>query len=549
MSETTDVLARLYEATNGAAWIDNEGWLGGGSVCDWRGIDCSNTTASLAGNGAALSTVHNLTLSRSSLSGFITTELGLLTGLTVLSIAFNAVSGSIPSELGLLTGLTGLSMPYNAVSGSIPSELGLLTGLTGLSMPYNAVSGSIPSELGLLTGLAGWRSMHMEEMALSFPPPHEVDVLCQPGTCTGLSGCVDAAESCPSVRVGDKVCSVPARICLGGDDNDGWERWGLSGLSRFDPDCSAFAAAVPSTTDPNRCTACDAGIEAYVALGIFALALVLFGCMALALLLRASRMRPLQFRWWLSTCVILYYHSLNINIVASLNIQWPPVFSEISRVFSLDHLLSLPGVECLVPDGTFSSLGGDTVPILFLLLTIVKFSVVVCASVVGFWKIHRSSGELRDRWVRLASCLLIFMFLSLCRLVDNFSLFLYYAADDGALTSNGMLWLFLLVVVYTILFPLFFFRVHVDAYARGIATGEWNIPASRSSRWESFKIIKIIIKIMTTEIFKRHRNVARRLIFIPRSPDQLETRLELFVHRFAAHAPKWQFALCARLTL
>ena len=30
-------------------------------------------------------------------------------------------------------------------------------------------------------------------------------------------------------------------------------------------------------------------------------------------------------------------------------------------------------------------------------------------------------------------------------------------------------------------------------------------------------------------------------------PDRLERRMGFFVHRFATHAPKWQFALCESL--
>ena len=184
MSTAMDVLATLYEATGGAQWTNNEGWLGAGSECDWDNVECNNGTVAsleLAGNGLAghvpsqlalLSTVRSLNLGaywneteqtayHNSLSGYIPSELGLLTSLTEgLSVHLNSLSGCIPSELGLLTGLTQeLNVRHNALSGYIPSELGRLTGLTlWLSVRVNALSGSIPSELGLLTDLTEVRA-------------------------------------------------------------------------------------------------------------------------------------------------------------------------------------------------------------------------------------------------------------------------------------------------------------------------------------------------------------------------------------------------------
>ena len=37
-------LAVMYFSLNGASWINNTGWLGGTTECDWYGIKCSTTT-------------------------------------------------------------------------------------------------------------------------------------------------------------------------------------------------------------------------------------------------------------------------------------------------------------------------------------------------------------------------------------------------------------------------------------------------------------------------------------------------------------------------
>jgi hypothetical protein len=39
---TRFVLAVFYFATDGENWVDNEGWLSEGSVCDWAGFSCLN---------------------------------------------------------------------------------------------------------------------------------------------------------------------------------------------------------------------------------------------------------------------------------------------------------------------------------------------------------------------------------------------------------------------------------------------------------------------------------------------------------------------------
>ena len=39
-----DALVELYEATNGAAWLDNEGWMDMSNRCsEWSGVQCSGS--------------------------------------------------------------------------------------------------------------------------------------------------------------------------------------------------------------------------------------------------------------------------------------------------------------------------------------------------------------------------------------------------------------------------------------------------------------------------------------------------------------------------
>ena len=44
----------LYQATGGAAWKNNSGWLGGSEPCGWFGVSCSGGCEVVAGRTAAV---------------------------------------------------------------------------------------------------------------------------------------------------------------------------------------------------------------------------------------------------------------------------------------------------------------------------------------------------------------------------------------------------------------------------------------------------------------------------------------------------------------
>mmetsp|Transcript_19488 Transcript_19488/g.40147 ORF Transcript_19488/g.40147 Transcript_19488/m.40147 type:complete len:501 (-) Transcript_19488:39-1541(-) len=80
----------------------------------------------------------------------IITEIGLLTNLKLLEVAYNEIK-IIPSEIGLLSNLWGLKVAYNNIT-SIPSEMLANAKFTTLDMNYNKIT-SVPSDIGLLTNL------------------------------------------------------------------------------------------------------------------------------------------------------------------------------------------------------------------------------------------------------------------------------------------------------------------------------------------------------------------------------------------------------------
>ena len=137
-----DILVALYNATDGANWMENTYWCSDMPLSEWYGVTCNEEGR-----------VVELELSGNNLKGSIPGELGNLSSLTYLVLSFNQLSGSIPSAMGRLVGLTELSLHNNQLTGAIPAELGNLSSVTELGLGKNQLGGSIPAELGQLTGL------------------------------------------------------------------------------------------------------------------------------------------------------------------------------------------------------------------------------------------------------------------------------------------------------------------------------------------------------------------------------------------------------------
>ena len=137
-------LVALYNATDGANWLNNDNWLSNATMGVWDGV----TTDS---DGR----VTRLLLSNNQLTGEISAELGSLTNLEWLRLTSNQLTGEIPAELGSLTNLRALWLGGNQLTGEIPEELGSLTNLKYLDLSFNQLTGGIPAELGDLTHLEG----------------------------------------------------------------------------------------------------------------------------------------------------------------------------------------------------------------------------------------------------------------------------------------------------------------------------------------------------------------------------------------------------------
>ena len=488
------LLAMLYEGTGGgAAWRVSTGWLDVATpVCEWHGVTCNGagnvTAVELDGNGlygvlpselGLLESLESLkigynsnTSAGNSLSGTIPTQLGGLTGLTRLAMGVNSLTGAIPTQLGGLTGLTTLRMNWNALTGAIPTQLGGLTGLTVLDMGSNALTGAIPTQLGGLTGLD---LLQLGPNSLAYPPPSEVNNLCRTlnTSCPVVEGCTPSG--CERADVNGALCASALQLC---------------GVSA---DCSAFELAVPSAADPTQCSACDHGAELLIVIPI---AVLLLACAGLALLRRAMRKHPQHARRWLSTATIVYYHCLNITLVASMAIEWPPMMRQLGRILSLENVLLLPGLECALASSRDPSADKEHLLSLSLQLTQIVIAPILC---LVLWRA-------RMRWLCLV---LIFTFLGMWRAVDRLAFILIVRSTTKTAGYDGLFGIslsFLALSSVTLLAVAFRLRYHVNVYMRGIATGDW--PGV--------------------------------------SPLELDRRLAYLTHRFASHAPNWQFALWLR---
>lgn len=161
-------LAALYFATGGeTSWDYKDLWLTiDVHECNWYGCCCGANCPDDNTDDTGLMTW--LDLSDNRLIQSVPHEIGLLTGLRLLSLANNSISGLIPTVLGQLTALTGLGLWSNRFVATIPSELGRLTNLVWMSLRDNRLTGSIPTELGQMSALTEIR-LWSNQLASAIP--------------------------------------------------------------------------------------------------------------------------------------------------------------------------------------------------------------------------------------------------------------------------------------------------------------------------------------------------------------------------------------------
>ncbi|KAI9221662.1 hypothetical protein BC828DRAFT_380417 [Blastocladiella britannica] len=107
--------------------------------CTWSFVACTNGR------------VTGLALENGKVQGPIPSDIGLLSGLSVLSAVNNALTGDIPNLAGL-TSLEYLNLANNQLSGAFPSSILKLPKLSEIHLYTNQLTGSIPSDMDQLAG-------------------------------------------------------------------------------------------------------------------------------------------------------------------------------------------------------------------------------------------------------------------------------------------------------------------------------------------------------------------------------------------------------------
>ncbi|KAJ4788427.1 Leucine-rich receptor-like protein kinase family protein [Rhynchospora pubera] len=139
----SDDMSALLSLKSGL--VDPLGLLNGWKdppYCKWTGVACDS-----------LNRVTSLDLSNMNISGQISNDITLLTGLTYLNLSLNSFSNSLPKSLSTLINLKSFDVSANSFVGNFPSGLSLCTGLTVLNASGNNFEGPLPDEFSKATSL------------------------------------------------------------------------------------------------------------------------------------------------------------------------------------------------------------------------------------------------------------------------------------------------------------------------------------------------------------------------------------------------------------
>ncbi|KAF5184824.1 Receptor-like protein kinase [Thalictrum thalictroides] len=104
--------------------------------CDWYGVTCDK----VSGRVISLNITGSMT---SLLSGTLASDIGNLTHLKIICLAYNAFNGEIPMEITKLKSLEVLQLQGNRFSGSIPEKLIGFGELRVLDLSFNQLNGII----------------------------------------------------------------------------------------------------------------------------------------------------------------------------------------------------------------------------------------------------------------------------------------------------------------------------------------------------------------------------------------------------------------------
>lgn len=137
-------LVALYDALDGAHWVDNTNWCTDKPLNQWSGIYTNQN-----GRVVIIQFQHN-----NNLSGELPEVFDALSELEILTIYGNeGLVGNIPESLGTCSNLETLIISGCQIEGAIPESLGNCTRLEHLAINNCPISGSIPASFRNLSRL------------------------------------------------------------------------------------------------------------------------------------------------------------------------------------------------------------------------------------------------------------------------------------------------------------------------------------------------------------------------------------------------------------
>lgn len=116
--------------------------LTGTTYCTWTGVNCDSDNIEPT----------YIELGSESLTGYLATDIGMITDLERLELDGNELTGSIPTELSKNVNLLYLDLGGNQFTGAIP-DLSGLSALTRLLLDYNQLTGTINTSVLPTTAL------------------------------------------------------------------------------------------------------------------------------------------------------------------------------------------------------------------------------------------------------------------------------------------------------------------------------------------------------------------------------------------------------------
>ncbi|RZC87973.1 hypothetical protein C5167_004150, partial [Papaver somniferum] len=137
-------------------------------------LSISNLSGPIPFSLCNLTNLKNLYLDQNQLSGVIPRDIGRLSSLISLALHTNNLVSTIPTSLcnstvGMLPTLQSISLFHNQLTGPIPKQLGECSNLLYLDLSRNSLNGSIPLTIGSLISLQMRSDLSQNELSGEIP--------------------------------------------------------------------------------------------------------------------------------------------------------------------------------------------------------------------------------------------------------------------------------------------------------------------------------------------------------------------------------------------